>query len=183
MLSRDRPYRILRKTVSKRPHSPLDIQYWSTTPYKLDAGAMKFSLRPHFDSLPVHCTASADQLRRALVAQLKDHEARFDFLVQEQTDAVTMPIEDPTIPWDETRSPYRQVASLRIPPQQFDSPERTKFGENLSFTPWHALPDHRPLGGINRARKELYEIMSTRRHEWNREPHREPTLAEVNSVF
>src|SRR5688500_16161365 len=47
MLSRDRPYRILRQTISKRPHSPLDIQYWGTTPYKLDSGAIKFSLRPH----------------------------------------------------------------------------------------------------------------------------------------
>jgi hypothetical protein len=183
MLSRDQPYRILRQTISKRPHSPLDIQYWSTTPYKLDARAIKFSLRPHFDSLPVHCAFSADQLRRALSAQLKEHEARFDFLIQEQTDPVAMPIEDATSPWDEERSPYRQVAWLRIPPQQFETPEKLRFGETLSFTPWHALPNHRPLGGINRARKELYEIMSARRHEWNQQPHREPTLAEMDSVF
>jgi hypothetical protein len=29
--------------------------------------------------------------------------------------------------------------------------------EQLSFSPWHALEDHRPLGGIMRSRLKAYE--------------------------
>jgi hypothetical protein len=30
----------------------------------------------------------------------------------------------------------------------------------MTFNPWHALPDHRPLGGFNRARREIYRAMA-----------------------
>ncbi|MEK1942330.1 MAG: hypothetical protein AAAB16_18325, partial [Pseudomonas sp.] len=38
-----------------------------------------------------------------------------------------------------------------------------------SFNPWHALPEHRPLGGINRLRKAVYEAVSAYRHERNQQ--------------
>ncbi len=38
------------------------------------------------------------------------------------------------------------------------------FVENLSWNPWNALPEHRPLGGINRARKLVYDDSSALRH-------------------
>lgn len=28
--------------------------------------------------------------------------------------------------------------------------------ESLSFNPWHALAEHRPLGGMNRLRRAVY---------------------------
>ncbi len=115
---------------------------------------------------------SPDKLRLALVAALKDSEARFDLLAQVQTDAVATPIEDPTVEWG---SPWQKVATIHIPAQVFDTPEQRTFGENLSFTPWHSLPEHRPLGGINRARKEIYRAISKQRHELNGVPRREPT--------
>lgn len=48
------------------------------------------------------------------------------------------------------------------------------FGENLSFTPWHALPEHRPLGLTYRLRKVIYEHISQVRHEMNSSGRREP---------
>ena len=39
--------------------------------------------------------------------------------------------------------------------------------DNLSFNPWHSLPEHRPIGGINRLRKAVYETVSAYRHERN----------------
>ena len=102
-----------------------------------------------------------------MAAHLKTHEAHFDFQVQLQTDPVTMPVEDPTIAWDETVSPFQTVATIRIPPQPFESDEQMAFGENLIFSPWHSLPEHMPLGGINRVRRQVYEIMSRKRHELN----------------
>jgi hypothetical protein len=66
------------------------------------------------------------------------------------------------------------VATIVIPKQNFDTPEQNTFGENLSFNPWHSLPEHRPLGSLNRMRKMVYERISRVRHEMNSVPRREP---------
>ena len=68
------------------------------------------------------------------------------------------------------------MATLIIPQQTFDSPEQVQFGENLSMNPWHCLPEHRPIGNINRIRKRPYERLSRFRHERNHLPVEEPTL-------
>lgn len=114
-LSRDRRYRLLRQAGAKRPHDPLEIQYWSTTPFKFGPGAAKFSLRPQGESAAAKPIPSADRLRLAMAAHLQQGEARFDFLVQVQTNAATMPIEDATSAWNEGESPYRKVARSASP--------------------------------------------------------------------
>ena len=88
--------------------------------------------------------------------------ARFDLSVIPQTDADAMPVEDPTVEW--TSAPVR-VATIAIDPQTFDSAEQMAFFANLTWNPWHALPQHRPLGGINRARRHVYEDSAGLRHE------------------
>jgi hypothetical protein len=70
-----------------------------------------------------------------------------------------------------------------VPIQSFESKEQMEFGENLSFTPWHAVADLRPLGGINRARKKVYEAISARRHELNGVPMEEPSLSETSRFW
>ncbi|MCW3111266.1 MAG: catalase, partial [Segetibacter sp.] len=56
---------------------------------------------------------------------------------------------------------------IEIHPQNFDTPDQIAFGENLTFSPWHCLKEHQPLGGINRARKAAYEAISKFRLERN----------------
>lgn len=158
---------------SKKVISPLEIQYWSTTPYLLGNRAIQFSAKPWVSNISGRQSSnSQNYLREAMVEHLKNKEAGFDFLVQFQTDADKMPIEDPTIRWN---SPYQKVASIKILPQTFDSKEQMDFCENLSYTPWHSLPEHRPLGGINRARKQVYQSISQLRHQLNKVPRQEPT--------
>jgi hypothetical protein len=173
LFSQHYTWKLLRETGSKKPDSPLRITYWSTTPSKLGDAAVKYRATPDLAGAPaVKVVDSPDKLRHAMVDHLRDHEARFDLSVQVQTDAAAMPVEDPTVDWG---APFRKVATIRIPPQTFDTPERRAFGENLSFTPWHSLPDHRPIGGINRARKKIYQAISKQRHELNHAPRHEPT--------
>jgi hypothetical protein len=173
LFSQKEMWRLLRVTGSKKPDSPLRISYWSTTPLSIGPHAVKLQAKPDLAGAPdLARFDSPDKLRLAMAAHLKDHEARFDLLAQVQSDAVTMPIEDPTVEWT---SPWQKVATIHIPAQNFDTPEQQSFGENLSFTPWHALPAHRPLGGINRTRKEVYRAISKQRHELNGVPRREPT--------
>jgi hypothetical protein len=71
------------------------------------------------------------------------------------------------------------VATLRLPCQRLDSPAQLAFAHNLSFNPWHTLAAHRPLGNQNRARRRLYQTLSTLRQAMNETPHREPTGDEV----
>lgn len=163
--------------------NPLSTQYWSTTPYQLGSEAIKFSAKPDTvkESFWLRLIPRTENFLSAVMKEhLRHQEACFDFLIQFQTDPNQMPIEDPTIAWT---SPYQKVATLKIPPQSFDSPEQMKFCEDLSYTPWHALPEHKPLGGINRPRKQVYELISRLRNKLNRVPHQEPTLAEFFSVF
>jgi catalase len=160
----------------KKINSPLEIQYWSMVPYQLGTLAVKYSVKPQQVGIsPKGDTRSPHYLHTVMVNHLAQQDATFDFMVQVQTDAVKMPIEDPTVEWDEALSPYRKVATLKIPPQTFNSVKQMEFCENLSYTPWHSLPEHRPLGGINRVRKRVYESTARLRHELNGVPYGEPT--------
>lgn len=147
-----------------RPTSPLDIQYWSTTPYRFGKGrAVKYSLIPtsqHRSGMP---KAPGDSyLSEAMQRHLDKQEASFDFCVQLHQDG--MPIEDAAPRWDETASPFVKVATLRIPKQKFRSPQRDALAESLAFSPGHALPAHAPIGGLNRARIKIYKALSKFRH-------------------
>jgi len=166
----------LLKFLGKRIDDPLTTRYWSTTPYLFGTGkAMKFSAKPVAKPGPSPAHGSVDYLREAMAARLKKADAVYEFQVQLQRDVEKQPIEDPTVEWDEASCPFQTVARIRIPTQEFGTPERMSFCENLSFTPWHALTDHRPLGGINRTRKEVYRVLSKMRHDLNGVSMSEPT--------
>jgi len=155
--------------------SPTEIRYWSQTPYRFGGTAVKYSVVPRsVPSVPA-LPKSDNRLRETLVAQLATGDVVLDFMVQLQGSARTMPIEDPRIRWSESDSPFIKVATVIIGAQEFDTPERREFDENLSFTPWHALPQHEPLGDINRARRAVYQAISRLRHETNGVPRVEPT--------
>jgi hypothetical protein len=168
---------ILHATSSQSISSPLAKQYFSMVPYLLGPGrAIKFSARPCDGQAPDPAgELSSNYLSEAMARYLGHQDACFDFLVQVQTDALAMPIEDPTVDWSQDASPFVKVATLRIPSQTFTDPDQTEFCDNLSFTPWHALATERPLGGINRARRTVYETISKLRHDLNGAPRREPS--------
>ena len=155
--------------------NPVQSRYWSQTPYRLGDRAMKFSARPAVAPVkPATIAKGPDYLREALVKQVGAEEVVFEFLVQLQTDPVKTPVEDALTEWKESDAPFVRVATLRIPKQDLSSGEDRKIAENLSFTPWHALEEQRPLGGINRARKVAYEAISKYRHQRNGVPRVEP---------
>lgn len=82
-----------------------------------------------------------------------------------------MPVEDAGVEWPEELSPYRDVATLRLPPQDAYSPDRRVFADDrLAFRPWHGLAAHRPLGSINRLRQRAYEELGAGRFHLNAVP-------------
>ena len=86
-------------------------------------------------------------------------------MIQFQTDTRTMPIEDATVEWKEAASPYHPVARIRILRQDIDDSGRARLCEDTAFNPWHCLAEHRPLGSLNRARREIYRAMAEFRHQ------------------
>jgi catalase len=87
----------------------------------------------------------------------------FDFLVQFYVDDIRTPIEDTSIAWD---VPLLKVAQVRIPSCDLNNPQTSALSEavnQLSFSPWHATDDHRPLGNVMRARRVVYEASSALR--------------------
>lgn len=158
--------------------NPLYARYWSMVPYQLGLGndrqAVKYSVRAcsvTANNLPKN--PSHDFLREALKNTLQQTDACMEFLIQPRTSS-QMLVEDSMTEWDEKAAPFYQVATIHIPKQNFDTPEQNKFCENLSFTPWHALPAHKPLGAVNRMRKIIYENISRVRHDMNSAPRQEP---------
>ncbi len=146
--------------------SVVEQNYYSTTAYQFGSQrAIKFMFKSTLNyHTPVPRQKDPDFLRHQLVAYLENADITFDFMVQFQEDADKMPIEDPTVKWN---SPFIKLATLHIPGQVFDTQEIKEFAEKLSFNPWHSLPVHRPLGGLNRARLAIYSTLSRYRNRSN----------------
>ena len=157
-------FRSTRIVLASRQHhtSHLDIHYWSTTPYSFGTGpAVKYMARPaldHVSRLPDQVTDT--YLRDALRVHLAQAEAAFDLMVQFYVDEDRTPIDDATVEWTQDRSPWQAVARIRIPRQSIEDSARNARCEQMAFNPWHARPEHSPLGSMNRARKEIYRAMS-----------------------
>ena len=77
-----------------------------------------------------------------------------------------MPVEDTSVEWDEEVSQPIPVATLTIGVQDLDSPEGRALAEEcetMPFSPWNALAEHRPMGGINRLRQAVYLASQAKR--------------------
>jgi hypothetical protein len=159
--------------------NPLSTRYWSQTSYRLGPHTVKYSARSTDRPSPVPSSRSTDYLREAMADQLTRRPAVFEFMIQRQVDPISTPTEDSTIEWPEGIAPFRRVATITIPVQRFDSPDQLALAEHISYTPWHTLPVHEPLGGINRARLVAYRTISKLRHEMNGVPRREPRSLDI----
>lgn len=169
---------------NKTQSNPLGERYWSCVPYLLGEGqAMMYSVYPrskvyrHIPRLPLR--PPDNYLRDNMAKTLSQQDVEFDFMLQVQTDAYRMPIENAAVRWPEKLSPFVPAARVHIPRQRFDSPEQLAFANVLSLNPWHCLPEHQPLGNQSRARHRMYWELSRLRQRMNDTPHIEPTGDEV----
>lgn len=140
-------------------------RYWSGSAYHLGAHqAVKLLTRPcdlHLVREPER--TSDDYLREDLVAAAAKDGICMQMYVQFQTDAVRTPVEDTSRIWEETDAPIVPVARIVMPAQTID-PASTPACDQLSFTPWHSIPAHKPMGHINRARRFVYDASRVYRH-------------------
>ncbi|MFS0736826.1 catalase family protein [Sphingomonas sp. 1P06PA] len=170
-----------------KPVHPLGATYFSQTAYRYGDFIAKFSLVPvsairDFADETINATGRPDAIREAVNELLAEQGGTWELRVQLCTDLEAMPIEDASVVWDEAASPFRTVATLEVPPQTGWTPGTSEQTEDrLSFSPWHGLAAHQPLGGVNRVRQPTYKFSADYRADFNRCPIHEPAaLAELN---
>jgi hypothetical protein len=156
----------------QRETHPLGDAYYSVTPYLYGHYMAKFCVAPISPQLrrltdrELVLKDSPDGLRDAVMHFFGQHGGVWELRVQLCTDLQKMPVEDASVVWPEEESPYVPVARIEVPAQQAWSEERSRvIDEGYSFSPWHGLAAHRPLGSINRLRKQAYEEASRFRRE------------------
>ncbi|WP_223444825.1 catalase family protein [Pseudomonas sp. BF-R-19] len=161
-------------TLAPAPSSPTQTTYFSVSPYKFGEANAKFRVMPDPDSCPAYNLPEQNRklpnfLRNALNQQLSTDRvpACFALQIQRQDANKYMPIEDTSIEWSEGDAPFETVARIKVPAQDFDTPALNLQCDNQSFNPWFGVEAHRPIGGINRLRKAVYEAVSDYRHRRN----------------
>jgi catalase len=149
--------------------SPLDIRYWSTVAFRLgpaDGPAVKYSVSPCSDYRTSKAVEPGEnQLRAAITAHLQQGPACFNFGLQTQTSPEAMPIEDATVVWDESESPFVTVATITIPNQAIEDADMLARCERSAFNPWQSLEAHAPVGRMNAVRREVYAAAARVRNE------------------
>jgi hypothetical protein len=144
----------------------------------------KLALKPFSDNLraltrqPLNLSGNPDGIRQAVIEFFQTNSAVWDIQVQLCTNLETMPIEDASVTWPETDSPYISVARLRMPAQDAWRADRIELvDKRMSFSPWHALAAHRPLGGIMRVRQAVYAATARFRIDYDHRTPAEPRSA------
>lgn len=124
---------------------------------------------------PVELGERPNALRDAVVAHFGVHGGTWELRVQLCTDLEKMPIEDASVQWPEDLSPYLTVARIVARPQVAWSAARSAaVDDGMSFSPWHGLAAHRPIGSVMRVRKAVYAMASRYRSEHNATKVEEP---------
>ena len=165
-----------------KPVHPLGETYYSQTPFRHGDYIAKVALFPVSPGLTrltgdtVDITARPDALREVVRDELIEHGGTWEFRVQLNTDLEKMPIEDASAVWDEKESPFVTVATLEIAPQlSWEQGVTDHTDDALSYSIWHGITAHQPLGGVNRARNETYKQSANFRSKFNGCPMHEPT--------
>ena len=159
-------YRTLQS--QKKTNNLFSLVYYSVSPFRLGTSdqAIKYAAFPVSNTEGEAPDKNDDHfLRKKMLKDLSSNSIFYDFKIQFQEDASSMPIEDVCVEW---KSEWHTVARIEIVSQNFDTPTQNTFGENLTYSPWHSHSENRPLGGINRARKTTYEAIGKFRVDRNR---------------
>ena len=160
---------------------PLGETYYTAVPLLYGRYIAKLQIVPVSEDLTmltdhhIDVSHSKTAIRDAMVDHFSLYGGQWDVRVQLCTNPDTMPIEDAAKVWPEDESPYVTVARLRVQPQTAWSEERSAVIDAMSFSPWHGLAAHRPLGSIMRLRKSAYEASARFRAEHTGRTIGEPT--------
>jgi len=177
------------KTLGGAPNvHPLGETYFTQTAFRHGDHIAKLSLQPASASLTRHtgrvidARGRPDAIRETVAADMQAGDAVWILRVQLCRDLDRMPIEDPSVPWDEEISPFIPVARLRALAQPGWTEDAAGLvDDHMRFSVWTGLQAHRPLGAVNRARREPYRMSAAFRSDFNGCPIHEPAAAKEDA--
>ncbi|QCU72749.1 catalase family protein [Luteimonas yindakuii] len=145
------------------PVHPLGEAYFTQVPHRFGDHIAKLQLVPMTPTMQALADqrldlADDDALRTALIDHFARDEAVWELRAQLCTSIDEMPLEDASAEWDTGLSPYRTIATVRVPAQTAWSEARSAVvDDGMAFSPWLGVEAHRPLGQIMRLRRRTYE--------------------------
>jgi len=157
--------------------------FYSQAPLRFGDFIAKIAVAPISPELmaliqaPLNVNGVPNGLREAVIDFFKKNGGVWEVRAQLCTDLQLMPIENASVVWPEEASRYRPIARMTVKPQVAWSEARSSaVDDGMSFSPWHGLATHRPLGGIMRVRKAVYEEAKKFRAEKNGRVIQEPRV-------
>ncbi len=163
-----RTFQLLRglvKETSQPIGSLATTRYFSALPIRWGSYAAHYALAPH--AAPEAHAKTPEDLGAELADRLRKGPVSYDLRVQFYVDAEKTPIEDASLEWLERDAPFTPVARLTLSQQDPASPGGRRLAESierLSFDPWHAPIEFRPLGNMMRARNPAYRVSTKERN-------------------
>jgi hypothetical protein len=155
------------RVTRRRVPSLASLRYWSAVPIRFGDYAVKYTAIPTAPAAAaVEPGDSSTRLADEMKARLAMGPVTFDFAVQFYCDPDKTPIEDASVEWLEADAPPVTVARITLPVQDLMGDAGRKqcaYVDSLSFDPWHAPVEFRPLGDIMRARGHVYRLSTAAR--------------------
>lgn len=153
----------------------LSYTMYSQSAYRYGQYVCKYALFPaaklqrDLEKVKVTDESDREQHSKWLQDYFSNNSAEYEFRVQLLQDPAKQDVEDTSKEWDESHFPFVTVGKLRIPAgQDCFSPERRTFWEDkVKLNVWYGLEAHRPLGSVNRLRKEVYQASVAKREKMN----------------
>jgi hypothetical protein len=107
---------------------------------------------------PLKVNGVPDALRGTVTEFFASNIGVWEIRAQLCTNLEDTPVENAAKIWPEEESPYITVGRITAAPQStWNSVREKAVDEGYSFSPWHGLAAHRPLGSVMRVRKAAYE--------------------------
>ncbi|KQT41970.1 catalase [Aureimonas sp. Leaf454] len=163
---------------------PLGETYYSVTPFRYGDHIAKFSLAPISPALTaltgteIDASERENAIRETVQANMRETSGCWELRVQLCHDLEKQPVEDPTVEWTAEEAPFFPVATITVDPQDsWDAARVQAVDDGMRFSVWTGLAAHRPLGNINRARKDTYRHSADVRAGFNRCPIHEPATS------
>lgn len=109
---------------------------------------------------PFSWPKSENFLQDAMVSDLDParpgDDVVFDFSIRVRHSANSDDAEDASRWWTAPLDRTVRLGHIAIPRQKFLMPNRLYDCQHMTFNPWNCLPQHRPLGSVNRMRLAVY---------------------------
>lgn len=167
---------------------PLGETYYSVTAFRYGDHIAKFSIAPVAPALlelkgqEIDASDRPDAIRETVRSAMQRIDGIWELRVQLCRDLEKQPVEDPTVQWDEEQAPFQTVATIHVPRQDSWDPARVEaVNERMHFSVWTGLEAHRPLGNINRVRRDTYAHSTQFREQFNHCPVHEPGVRSTAS--